>query len=62
MRQTGRITGHEVRFKRKDGSPVRVSINVAPINFGGRPAIIGVVQDISARRDAWNAEQRDPDA
>jgi PAS domain S-box-containing protein len=62
MRETGRITGHEVRFRRKDGSPVWVSINVAPINFGGRPAIIGVVQDISAGRDASNAEQRDPDA
>jgi PAS domain S-box-containing protein len=44
MTASGAITGHEVRFKHKDGSPVWVSINVAPIDFAGRPAIIGIVQ------------------
>jgi PAS domain S-box-containing protein len=50
MREKGHLRGVEVRFRHKDGGPVWVSINVAPIDFGGRPAIVGVVQDISERR------------
>jgi PAS domain S-box-containing protein len=55
MRQTGRITGHEVRFKRKDGSPVWVSINVAPINFGSAPP-----SSASCRTSAPDATRRMP--
>jgi GAF domain-containing protein len=42
----------EVRFRHKDGGPVWVSINVAPVDYGGRNSIIGVVQDITERKRA----------
>ena len=55
MKEKSPVSDHEVRFKRKDGSPVWVSINAAPIEFGGRRAIIGVVQDVTERKRAETA-------
>jgi PAS domain S-box-containing protein len=55
MREKGHLRGVEVRFRHKDGDPVWVSINVAPIDYGGPNAIIGVVQDITERKHAEEA-------
>jgi PAS domain S-box-containing protein len=61
MREKGHLRGVEVRFRHKDGDPVWVSINVAPVDYGGRNAIIGVVQDITERKRAEEALRRSGD-
>lgn len=58
VEETGSVRDHEVRLRREDGSPVWVSINVAPIEFDGQQAIIGVVQDVTERRQAEVALRR----
>ena len=57
MKKTGMGSSCEIRFKRKDNSPVWVAINVAPIEYGGRRAIIGIVQDIDEHKQAEIALQ-----
>lgn len=42
----------EGRHRRKDGSWMDVEINTRVIEFDGRPAVLGVVRDISERRRA----------
>lgn len=50
MDEKGSLSDYEIRLKRKDGSPVWVAINVAPIEFGGKGAIIGINQDVTERK------------
>ena len=42
----------ELKLRRKDGTPVWVSINASPISYSGRQAIMGTIQDITKRRIA----------
>jgi PAS domain S-box-containing protein len=51
------ISGVEIRRKRKDGSPIDVSLSTAPLHdsHGRVTGIVGIVADISERR---RAEQR----
>jgi PAS domain S-box-containing protein len=58
MREKGRVPDYEVRFRRSNGRPVWVSINVAPIEFGGRPGILGVVQDVTERKQVEAERER----
>jgi diguanylate cyclase (GGDEF)-like protein/PAS domain S-box-containing protein len=44
----GKVSG-ELRHKKKDGTLINVDINSISINYGGIPARIGIVQDITAR-------------
>jgi PAS domain S-box-containing protein len=48
----GSLEGYEVKLKHKDGTPFWALISVAPILFGGKPAIVGSVIDISAQKKA----------
>lgn len=57
MNDQRNVTDYEVRFRRQDGSPVWVSMNIAPIEYGGRQAIIGVVQEITERKRAEAAAE-----
>ena len=42
--------GHEISVIRKDGLLVPVSVQVLPSVFGGRPATVGTVLDLSSQR------------
>ena len=52
MLAMGVIRDFELRLKRKDGSPVWVSVNVSPIEYGGEQAVMGTIQDITERKKA----------
>jgi PAS domain S-box-containing protein len=52
LEENGRLSHYDTRFRRKDGSQVWVSINKSHIDFGGRPAIIGIIQDATERKSA----------
>ena len=52
LKAGGTVTDVEIRLKRKDGVPVWVSINASNINYRGRQAVIGTIQDISERKQA----------
>jgi PAS domain S-box-containing protein len=55
MKVSGVVRNVETRLKRKDGKPVWVLINVSPIVYGGKQAVIGTIQDISERKKAEEA-------
>ncbi len=50
MNENGVIRDFETRLKKKDGTPVWVSINVTPILYVGERAVMGTIQDITARK------------
>ena len=52
MAEKGSASDYEVRLRRADGTPVQVSLNVAPLEFGGKTAILGIIQDITDRKRA----------
>src|SRR5690606_1811375 len=52
MREQGSVSDRELRLRRKDGSGVWHSVSIAPIEFGGRQAVIGVTHDVTERRRA----------
>jgi PAS domain S-box-containing protein len=52
MEEKGHLADYEIRLMRKDGSPVWVAINVAPIKFGGGQGVVGTIQDMTARKRA----------
>jgi PAS domain S-box-containing protein len=52
MEVNGVVRNVEVRLKRKDGIPIWVSINVSPILFAGKQAVIGTIHDITERKKA----------
>lgn len=54
VKDSGGVRDVETRLKRKDGTPVWVSINVSPVSYGGKQAVMGTIQDITERK---NAEQ-----
>ncbi|HVV71971.1 MAG TPA: PAS domain S-box protein, partial [Verrucomicrobiae bacterium] len=56
---TAKVSGWEVRFRRKDGTPVWVEMNACPIEFGGSQAIIGIIQDVTERKQAQAVLARD---
>ena len=49
------VRDYELRLKRKDGTPVWVTINTSDIQYGGKLAVMGTIQDISARKKAEDA-------
>jgi diguanylate cyclase (GGDEF)-like protein/PAS domain S-box-containing protein len=53
----GKISG-ELRHRKKDGSLINVSINSMSINYGGIPARIGIVRDITERITAEETEKK----
>jgi PAS domain S-box-containing protein len=51
LRATGSLS-YETTHRRKDGSIVSVELSVTPIEYRGRPAILGVARDITERKRA----------
>ncbi len=41
---------HELRWRRKDGTPIWVGLHASRMNFRGRPAVLGIISDITERR------------
>jgi PAS domain S-box-containing protein len=55
----GRVARNiETRLKRKDGTPIWVSINASPVFYGGNQAVMGTIQDITDRKEAEQALKR----
>jgi two-component system, chemotaxis family, CheB/CheR fusion protein len=52
LRDTGVVRDYEARLKRKNGTPVWVSINATPISYGEKQAVMGTIQDITERKKA----------
>jgi PAS domain S-box-containing protein len=48
----GVIRGREVELRRKDGTTVWVTISTTPIIFGGKPGVMGTIQDISKNKES----------
>jgi PAS domain S-box-containing protein len=61
LKNKGFVRNIETRLKRKDGTPIWVSINVSPIIYGGMRAVMGTIEDITKRKEAIEAlrETRD---
>jgi len=55
LREQGTVRDHEVRLLRRDGTPFWASLSVSPIVFGGERAILGLIIDITERKDAAEA-------
>ncbi|MBI4187672.1 MAG: PAS domain S-box protein [Chloroflexi bacterium] len=54
LKDRGVVRDVETRLKRKNGTPVWVSINVSPVSYGGKQAVMGTIHDITERK---NVEQ-----
>jgi PAS domain S-box-containing protein len=52
MQETGVVRDIETRLKRKDGSPIWVSITASPMHYRGTQAVMGTIQDITVRKKA----------
>ena len=52
LKDTGVVRDIETQLKKKDGSIVWVLINISPILFEGKEAVIGTIQDITERKKA----------
>jgi PAS domain S-box-containing protein len=61
VKHKGFVRNIETRLKRKDGTPVWVSINVSLIVYGGMQAVMGTIENITKRKEAEEAlrETRD---
>ena len=46
----GNINGYELKMKRKDGSSFWGLISIRPINYSGKPALLGISIDITERK------------
>ncbi|MEQ9639649.1 MAG: diguanylate cyclase [Alphaproteobacteria bacterium] len=44
-------TGREVEARRRDGSAIPVELSVVPLTLGGRNCFVGVLRDLSERRE-----------
>ncbi len=51
----GRVVQHAVRMRRKDGTPYHTSLSLAPITFGGKPAVMAIVEDVTEQKSAQQA-------
>jgi len=52
MKEGGAVRNAETRLKRKDGTPVWVSISTSYIHYNGEQAVIGTIHDITERKQA----------
>ncbi len=52
MKDSGVVQGFETRLKKKDGTPIWVSISASPVLYEGRQAVVGTIQDITDRKRA----------
>jgi PAS domain S-box-containing protein len=50
LREQGRIENHEARFRRKTGETVDLLYSALPFERGGEPCILGVLTDITERK------------
>jgi PAS domain S-box-containing protein len=57
LNENGVVRDFETRLKRKDGTPVWVSISVSPILYKGEQAVMGAIQDITERK--WSEQIKD---
>ncbi len=58
FQEEGRVRDFEVRVKKADGTPFWVSLSVEPIEFEGTPAMLSSFYDITDRRAAQEAINR----
>lgn len=58
LRGTAKVGQYTLALRRKDGSPVDVAIHATRAVVEGKPAIIGIVQDVSERKVAEQVTQR----
>ena len=58
LRGTAEVGQYTLTLRRKDGSPVDVAIHATRAVVEGKPAIIGIVQDVSERKVAEQVTQR----
>ncbi|MDD5712609.1 MAG: PAS domain S-box protein, partial [Smithellaceae bacterium] len=63
LRKGESLQGYEAEFKRKDGKTFWASLTVNNVDFGGNPAVMATVYDITERKQAEEAlrasEQRE---
>jgi PAS domain S-box-containing protein len=50
LKDNGYVSGYELKMKRKDGSSFWGLVSIRPINYGGRPALLGISIDITERK------------
>jgi signal transduction histidine kinase len=60
MRHDGVVMNLDVQFRRRDGSPVWVRINVRTVEQDGQTVYDGVLQDVSDLRRAEEAVRNNP--
>jgi PAS domain S-box-containing protein len=46
---------YELAFLRADGTRIWVELRASRVQFGGRPAVLGIIRDVTERRDAEHA-------
>jgi PAS domain S-box-containing protein len=50
IKENGVVRDVEIRLRKKDGTPIWVSIAASLINYGGKQAVMGTIQDITNRK------------
>ncbi len=58
MKEKRAVYDFETRWKKKDGTPVLVSLNVSPIIYGNKQGVISTAQDITERKRAEEERQQ----
>jgi PAS domain S-box-containing protein len=52
MKKSGMVRDFDTRLKKKNGTPVWITINVSSIIYNNQQAVMGIIQDISERKKA----------
>lgn len=58
LNQHGAVSDFEVRLKRADGTPIWALISAMTGEFGGQPAVISAISDITGRKQMEQALER----
>ncbi len=61
LRRDGRVRDYELRGRRKDGAVFESSLSIEPVAIQGRPCLIGIMRDITERKQAAAELQRHRD-
>ncbi len=61
LRRDGRVRDYELRGRRKDGAVFESSLSLEPVTIQGRPCLIGIMRDITERKQAAAELQRHRD-
>jgi PAS domain S-box-containing protein len=58
LKENGLVRNHELKLKRKDGGTFWANTSVSLMTYGGRPAILGTIEDVTERKNAAEALSR----